>query len=166
MVLTLAAFILGIFVSDRFGITFNGHRENETTLAEKDMVPGTVWETMIVPTGESYEICSNGIYFVADGKEEMIVHGEYDNANNFIYSDGGVLFITDNGRHIQRFDIYTHRLESVFECDDGKSVARFSVGRGILNITYNDDSTESRKMSVKQKVAATEKEILENKGTI
>lgn len=166
IVLTLAAFILGIFVSDRFGITFNGHRENETTLAEKDMVPGTVWETMIVPTGESYEICSNGIYLVADGKEEMIVHGEYDNANNFIYSDGGVLFITDNGRHIQRFDIYTHRLESVFECDDGKSVARFSVGRGILNITYNDDSTESRKMSVKQKVAATEKEILENKGTI
>lgn len=166
VVLTLAAFVLGIFVSDRFKITISGHRENQYILEEEDVVPGIMLEAIMVRAGESYEKRSDGIYLVAEGKEELIAKGKYNDTDVFIYTDGGVLFVADKGRCIQRYDIYTHKLENVFECEGEKTVNKFTVTTGVLKITYNDDTTEKRKMTVKEKSAASGEEILENKGKI
>lgn len=164
--LTIAAFVLGIFVSDRFKIKIGSQRENQYILEEEDEVPEVVWETLMVRTGESYEKRSDGIYLVTERGEDLIAKGHYNEADIFIYADGGVLFAADKGRCIQRYDIYTHKLENVFECEGEKAVNKFTVVRGILKITYNDDTIEKRKITVKEKLAASGKEILENRGEI
>ncbi|MGN0316755.1 MAG: M56 family metallopeptidase [Lachnospira sp.] len=181
--LTLAAFLLGITVSDKFKITLNSIKynetfagiyddntenedENEAESEAKDDDPGIMLETIVAVTGESYEKRTNGIYLVADGKEELLVKEKYTESDSFIYSDEGVLFMTDKGKAIQRYDIHTHKLEKVYECEDGKSVSKFTVSRGILEVKYSDASTETVKLSVKEKVAATGETVLSNKGKI
>ncbi|MGN0481036.1 MAG: M56 family metallopeptidase [Lachnospiraceae bacterium] len=157
VVLTLAALLFGIFVSDICVIDGNA----------KSVSSGEVLEAIkLSNSSETYEKREDGIYLVADGKEELIVKQTYSDSDNFYYSSGGVFFTADRDRCIQRFDTDAHVAEVVLECESGRTVKRFTISRGVLEVTYDDDSTESRKLSVKQKVPATDREILENRGTI
>ncbi len=164
LVLTMVTLLFGLFVSEFFKIELNNKNFNTEITEAEELNDVQVFESIILASGETYQIRSNGIVLVANGNEQLIYKGRFYNSNNLLFDDEEILFLSDNSTCIQRIDINIKKPEKIFQCEDNKTIKKFKLIKGVLKITYNDGSTESRKLSVNNKYSAAAKDILANKG--
>jgi len=155
---TLFFMVWGLFVSEKLEIhTIPVGWEEELSTESSGIIDGK--------TGIVYEMRGNGIYRIDKGVEKLIYKDRYYEMTDLCLYSGALYFVAENGICIKQLDLANYDLEEIFCCENGKRVRIFDVTKGILNITYTDDSTESRKLSFREQNDVTEEEILAHSGT-
>ena len=158
-VITMCFMVWGIFVSERFEI-------NTVPIRLSEEVTNESCGVIDPKTGIVYEMRGNGIYRIDENGEKRIYKEKYSEISDFFVIDGDPFFMAQGGICIKRFDVEANEAEEIFSCKDGKRIKSFYINSGILNISYTDDSTESRKLSIRKRKTATAQEILEHPGTV
>lgn len=158
-VLSTMVFLLwGLFVSEKLEIHTIPDNRREELSAESRGVND-------VKTGIMYEMRGDGIYRIDGDGEKLIYKDRFYELTDFYLYNGALYFVTENGICIKRLDVNNYNSEEIFCCGNGERVRFFDVNGGILHITYTDDSTESRKLSVRARNDVTTQEILAHPGT-
>lgn len=158
-VLSTVLFLLwGLFVSEKLEI----HTVPVNQGLELSNESGGVID---ITTGILYEMRGNGIYSIDGDVEKLIYKDKFYEITDFCLYSGALYFVAENGICIKRLDVNNYNSEEIFCCENGKKVRFFDVTGGILSIAYTDDSTESRKLSLRIRNDVTTQEILAHPGT-
>ncbi len=148
----------GLFVSEKLEIsTIPVDRKAELSTESGGIIDGE--------TGIIYEMRGDGIYSIDEGVEKLIYKDRYHEITDFYLYSGALYFVAENGICIKRLDVNNYSLEEIFCGENGKRVSSFNIEGGILEVTYTDDSTESRKLSCRVQSDVTAQEILAHPGT-
>ncbi len=155
---TMLFMLWGLFVSEKLEIhTIPADQRLELSNESSGVID--------TKTGIVYEMRGNGIYSIDGDEEKLIYKDRYSEIIDFYLYSGALYFVAENGICIKRLDVNNYDLEEIFCCENGKRVRSFNVTGGILNITYTDDSTESRKLFFRARNDVTTQEILAHPGT-
>lgn len=156
---TMCFLAWGVFVSERFEI-------NMVPIPQSGEATGESCGVIDGKTGIQYEMRDNGIYQIDENGEKRIYKEKYSEISDLFMDNGSLFFMAQGGICIKRLDVETKKAEEIFCCENGKRVKSFYVSGGILNISYTDDSGESRKLSMGKRKVATAQKILEHPGTV